>query len=90
MRLIVYLGNYQTAQSYLSNSTMCYPKWASRSAANVLQINQHLNGAVGTVWRHGLSLGLGLGPNPARSNRTLVDLCASLKSTLQRRSTYVL
>lgn len=82
MRLIVYLGNYQTAQSYLSSSTMCYPKWASRSAGNVLQINQHLNEAVGTVWRRGL--GLGLGPNPARSNRTLVDLCASLKSTLQR------
>lgn len=88
MRLIVYLGNYQTAQSYLSSSTMCYPKWASRSAGNVLQINQHLNEAVGTVWRHGL--GLGVGPNPARSNRTLVDLCASLKSTLQRRSTHVL
>lgn len=41
-------------QSYLSSSTMCYPKWASRSARNVLQINQHLNEAVGesggTVW----------------------------------------
>lgn len=50
MRLIVYLGNYQTAQRYLSSSTMCYPKWASRSAGNVSQINQHLNEAVGTVW----------------------------------------
>lgn len=57
MRLIVYLGNYQTTQSYLSSSTMCYPKWASRSAGNVLQINQHLNEAVGTVWRHGLVSG---------------------------------